>query len=109
MFFKDFHIPRQIGTFSQLSVICLLTEGALNLSIQIISKDTEQGCPLYWSLGNTSHDWMWTGFNSIHQNPVGLAIQPVLYPSKNISLQAMVWQFLLENTVGDSVKGFAEV
>ena len=34
--------PKHIDTSSQLSVICKLTEGALNTLIQVISKDTEQ-------------------------------------------------------------------
>ncbi|KAK4830776.1 hypothetical protein QYF61_013609 [Mycteria americana] len=85
---------KQINAPAQLGVICKLTEGALNPLIQIIDK------------GNTTCDRPPTGFNSIHQNSLGSAIQPVLYPVKSTPVQAMSSRFLQENAVGNSVKGF---
>jgi len=54
-----------------------------DLLVQIIDKDTKQKWPQYWALGNTSCDWPPTGFNSIHHNSLGPAIQPVFYPVKS--------------------------
>ncbi|KAK4822326.1 hypothetical protein QYF61_013025 [Mycteria americana] len=59
----------------QLGVICKLTEGALNPLIQIIDE----------ALGNTTCDRPPTGFNSVHHNCLGPAIQPVFYRAKSVS------------------------
>ncbi|KAK4819771.1 hypothetical protein QYF61_011371 [Mycteria americana] len=74
---------KQINTPAQLGVICNLTEGALDPSIQIIDKDIKQDWPQHRALGDTSCDWPPTGVNSIHHHSLGLAIQPVLYPAKS--------------------------
>ncbi|KAK4831475.1 hypothetical protein QYF61_017723 [Mycteria americana] len=100
---------KHINTPTQLGVICKLTEGALNPFVQIIDKDIKQDWPHHRALGNTACDQPPTGFNSIHNNSLGLAIQPVLYPAKTTPIQAMSSQFLQENAVGNSVKGFTEV
>ena len=63
--------PRQMDTFSQLDVICKLTEGALNALIQIINKDIEQDRPQYQPLRNTTCDCLPVGFNSIHHHFLG--------------------------------------
>ena len=99
----------QINTPSQLGVICKLTESALNALIQVINKDTEQDRPQYRPLGINIHDQLLAGFNSIHNQSLGLAIQPVIYLAKSIPLQVMGCQFLWENAVGDTIKGFEEV
>ena len=49
------------------------------------------------------------GFNSIHHHSLGPALQPLPPPAKSVPVQATGCQLLQENTVGDSVKGFAEV
>ncbi|KAK4806791.1 hypothetical protein QYF61_005587 [Mycteria americana] len=100
---------KQINTPTQLGVICKLTEGALDPLVQIIDKDIKQNWPQHRALGNTTCDWPPTGVNSVHHSSLGLAIQPVLYPAKSTPVQAMSSQFLQENAVGDSVKGFSEV
>ncbi|KAK4825244.1 hypothetical protein QYF61_025643 [Mycteria americana] len=100
---------KQINTPAQLGVICKLTEGALDPFIQIIDKDIKQNWPQHRALGNTTCDWPPTGVNSIHHHSLGLAIQPVLNPAKSTPVQAMSSQFLQENAVGNSVKGFTEV
>ncbi|KAK4807115.1 hypothetical protein QYF61_018456 [Mycteria americana] len=100
---------KQINTPTQLGVICKLTEGALDPLVQIIDKDIKQNWPQHRALGNTACDWPPSGFNSIHHHSLGPAIQPVLYPAKSTPIQAMSHQFLQENAVGDSVKGFTKV
>ncbi|KAK4813638.1 hypothetical protein QYF61_014398 [Mycteria americana] len=100
---------KQINTPTQLGVICKLTEGALDPLVQIIDKDVKQNWPQHRALGNTACDRPPTGVNSIHHHSLGLAIQPVLYPAKSTPVQAMSSQFLQENAVGDSVKGFPKV
>ncbi|KAK4826688.1 hypothetical protein QYF61_010697 [Mycteria americana] len=100
---------KQINTPIQLGVICKLTEGALDPFAQIIDKDIKQNWPQHKALGNTASDRPPTGFNSIHHNSSGLAIQPVFYPVKSTPVQAMSSQFLQENAEGNSVKGFTEV
>ncbi|KAK4826742.1 hypothetical protein QYF61_010995 [Mycteria americana] len=78
---------KQNNTPAQLGVVCKLTEGALNPLVQIIVKDIEQNWPQYSALENTTCDWTPTGFNSIHHHhSLGTAIQPVLYPAKNIPI-----------------------
>ncbi|KAK4814174.1 hypothetical protein QYF61_010006 [Mycteria americana] len=100
---------KQINTPAQLGVACKLTEGALDPLVQIIDKDIKQNWPQHRALGNTACDRPPTGVNSIHHHSLGPAIQPVLYPAKSIPVQAMSSQFLQENAVGNSVKGFTEV
>ncbi|GAB0208342.1 mitochondrial enolase superfamily member 1 [Grus japonensis] len=72
----------QIDTPSHLSVICKLTEGALDPLIQIIDKDIKENWSQCLALGNTTGDRPPTGFNSIHHSSFSLAIQPVILPSK---------------------------
>ncbi|KAK4823556.1 LOW QUALITY PROTEIN: hypothetical protein QYF61_003300 [Mycteria americana] len=92
---------KQINIPTPLGVICKLTEGALDLFVQIIDKDTKQNWPQHRALGNTACDQPPTGFNSIHHHSLGPAIQPVLYPAKSPPVQAMSSQFLQENAVGN--------
>ncbi|KAK4809957.1 hypothetical protein QYF61_002914 [Mycteria americana] len=66
---------KQINTPAQLGVICKLTEGALDHLIQIIDKDLKQNWPQHRALGNPTCDRLPPGFNSIHHNSLGLAIQ----------------------------------
>ncbi|KAK4832105.1 hypothetical protein QYF61_020732 [Mycteria americana] len=78
---------KQINTPAQIGVICKLTEGALDPLIQIIDKGIKQDWPQHRALGNTTCDWPPTGFNSIHHNSLGPAIQPVFTQrSKEIRL-----------------------
>ncbi|KAK4827864.1 hypothetical protein QYF61_022014 [Mycteria americana] len=100
---------KQINAPAQLDVICKLTEGALDPFVQIIDKDIKQNWPQHRALGNTTCDRPPTGVNSIHHHSLGPAIQPVLYPAKSAPIPAMSRQFLQENAVGDSVKGFTKV
>ncbi|KAK4806245.1 hypothetical protein QYF61_013389 [Mycteria americana] len=100
---------KQINTPTQLGVICKLAESALDPFIQIIDKDVKQNWPQHRALGNTACDRPPTGVNSIHHHSLGPAVQPVLYPAKSIPVQAMSSEFLQENAVGNSVKGFTEV
>ena len=102
-------MPWQISTSSQPVAICKLTEGALRLPIQVINKGTEQNRLQYQPMGNTTCDWSPAGFNSIHHHSLGLALQPVLYSAKSVPVQAMSYQLLQGNILGDSVKGFTEV
>ena len=60
------------------------------------------------SLRNTTCDWPPTGFNSIHHHSLGSAIQPLFYPAKSTSVQAISSQFLQEDAVGNGVKGFTK-
>ncbi|KAK4832559.1 hypothetical protein QYF61_024059 [Mycteria americana] len=92
---------KQINTPAQLSVLCKLTEGALDPLVQIIDKDIKQDWPQHRALGNTTCDQLPTGVNSIHHHSLGLAIQPVFYPAKRTPIQAMSIQFLQENAVGN--------
>ncbi|KAK4830680.1 hypothetical protein QYF61_012849 [Mycteria americana] len=100
---------KQINTPTQLGVICNLTEGALDPLVQIIDKYIEQNWPQHRALGNTTCDWLPTGFNFIHHNTLGPSIQPVLYPVKNTPVQAMSSQFLQENVVQNGVEGFTKI
>ncbi|KAK4815221.1 hypothetical protein QYF61_022868 [Mycteria americana] len=100
---------QQINTPAQLGVICKLTESALDPFVQIIDKDVKQNWPQHRALGNTACDRPPTGVNSIHHSSLGPAIQPVLYPAKRMPIQAVSSQFLQDNAVGNSVKGFTEV
>ncbi|KAK4829036.1 hypothetical protein QYF61_001841 [Mycteria americana] len=100
---------KQINTPTQLGVICKLTESALDPFVQIIDKDIKQNWPQHRALGNTACDRPPTRVNSIHHHSLGPAVQPVLYPAKSTSVQAMGSQFLQENAVGNRVKGFTEV
>ena len=61
------------------------------------------------SLGDTTCDWLPTGFNSTDHNSLGLAIQPVFHPAEHMRIQTMGSQLLHEDIVGNSVKGFTEV
>jgi len=75
-----------VGTFfpqAERTVICKLTEGALNPLIQIISKEIKQDRPQYRPMGNTTNDRSPAGFDSIHHHFLGLAIQTVFYSAKN--------------------------
>ncbi|KAK4811539.1 hypothetical protein QYF61_011688 [Mycteria americana] len=96
-------------TPAQPGVICKLTEGALDPFIQITDKDVKQDWPQHRALGNTACDRPPAGVSSIPHHSLGPAIQPVLYPAKSTPVQAMSSQFLQENAVGNSVKGFTEV
>jgi len=58
---------------------------------------------------NSTRDSLPAGFNSIPHHSLDLALQPVLYAAKSVSVQATSCQLLQANTVGDSVKGLAEV
>ncbi|KAK4825916.1 hypothetical protein QYF61_003411 [Mycteria americana] len=103
---QSVQIPLKINTPTQLGVVCKLTEGTLDPLIQIIDKDIKKKWPQYSALGNTTCDRPPTGFNSIHHNSLGLAIQPVFHPVKSTPVQAMSSQFLQENAdclPGDSV------
>ncbi|KAK4822020.1 hypothetical protein QYF61_006868 [Mycteria americana] len=100
---------KQINTPAKLGVVCKLTEGALDPLVQIIDKDIKQNWPQHRALGNTTCDRPPTGFKSIHHHSLGPAIQPVLYPAKSTPVQAMSSQFLQENAVANSVKGFTKV
>lgn len=100
---------QQTDTSPQLGVICKLPEGALNSLIQIINKGIKEGGPQHRLWRNTTHDRLPAGFHSVHHLSLGLAIQPVSNPAKSVPVQAMCCQLLQENTVGDRVKGFAEV
>ena len=60
-------------------------------------------------MGDTSHVWPPTGFNSIDHNSLGLNIQLVLHPAEHMSIQTVGSQLLLEDVVGDSVKSLKEV
>ncbi|KAK4820816.1 hypothetical protein QYF61_007210 [Mycteria americana] len=97
---------KQINTPTQLGVICKLTEGALDPFVQTTDKDVKQNWPQHRALGDTTCDRPPTGVNSIHHHSLGPAIQPVLYPAKSTPVQAMISQFLQENAMGNSVKGF---
>ncbi|KAK4829505.1 hypothetical protein QYF61_005144 [Mycteria americana] len=90
---------KQINTPTQLGVICKLTLGALDPFVQIIDKDIKQNWPQHRALGNTTCDQLPTGFNSIHHNSLGPAIQSVLYPAKSTPVQAMSSQILQENAL----------
>ncbi len=46
---------------------------------------------------------------AVHHHTLGPALQAVLYPVKSAPVPAMGCQLLQQNTVGNSVKGFAEV
>jgi len=75
-------------------VICKLTEDALNPLINIVGKHIQQ---------------LPTRFNSIHNNHLGLATQPVFYAADCTYIQAMSsQQFLHQKTVGNSIKCCAE-
>ncbi|KAK4830788.1 hypothetical protein QYF61_013621 [Mycteria americana] len=74
---------KQINTPTQFGVIYKLTEGTLYSLIQIIDKDIKQNWPQHRALGNTTCDRPPTGFNSVHHNSLGPAIQPVFYPAKS--------------------------
>ena len=87
--------------------MCSSDLGALNALIQVINKDIKEDRPQHRPLGNTTRDRSLAGFNSIHHHSLGPALQPVPYPAKGVSVQATGCQLLEENTVGDSVKGFA--
>ncbi|KAK4825636.1 hypothetical protein QYF61_001421 [Mycteria americana] len=100
---------QQINTPTQLGVVCKPTESTLDPFVQIIDKDIKQDWPQHRALGSTACDRLPTGVNSIHHHSLGPAIQPVLYPAKSTSVQAMSSQFLQENAVGNRVKGFTEV
>ncbi|GAB0181768.1 hypothetical protein GRJ2_000642100 [Grus japonensis] len=78
---------KQINTPAQLGAICKLTEGALDPLVQIIDKDIEENLPQCRALGNTTCDQPSTGFNSIHHNSLGPAIQPVFYPAKTMPVK----------------------
>ena len=78
----------------------------LNTLIQVITKDTTQDRPYTdpWGMPlKTSRQLDVTPFIT-----TGLAIQLVLYPAKSVPVQATGCQLLQENTVGDSIEGFAE-
>jgi len=71
----------QIGMPVQLGVICKFTEAALNSLIKILDEDIKQNLPQYWVLGTL----LVTRFNSVHDIPLGLAIQPGFYLANNVS------------------------
>jgi len=73
------------------------------------SIDIEQDGPQFWLLGNTTCDLSPTECDSVNHQSQGLAIQPAPYPAKSVPVQATGFQLLQENTVGDSVKGVAEI
>jgi len=100
---------RQVHMFTQLDIICKLTEGAFNALIQIINKDIKEDRPQYQPLGIVTCDRLPAGFNSIYHYFLVPALQPVFYLAKNVPVQAIGCQLLQENTIGDSVEGFAEV
>jgi len=74
-------------------------------SIKILKRTS----PTTDRLRNITCDQSPAGFKSIHDQSLGLAFQPVLYPAHGIPVQATVCQLPQENTVGGCVKGFAEV
>ncbi|XP_074668081.1 vasculin isoform X1 [Strix aluco] len=55
---------------------------------KVINKDVKQEWPQNQALGDTTRDWLPTGFNSVHHNSLGPAIQPVFYPAKPAIIQA---------------------
>ncbi|KAK4815300.1 hypothetical protein QYF61_026205 [Mycteria americana] len=90
---------QQINTPTQLGVLCKLTEGALDPFVQIIDKGIKQDWPQHRALGNTTGDRPPTGFNSVHHNSLGSAIQPDFYPAKRTPVQAMSCRLLQENAL----------
>ena len=93
--------PMQSNTSTQLGVICRLTEGALNPLVQVINKDIKQNMPLYLPLGNTTLD-------QLNLTLFTTALRSCL-PACSLCSKEHTCQLLQENTVGDSVKGFADV
>ncbi|PKU46747.1 hypothetical protein llap_2943 [Limosa lapponica baueri] len=91
---------KKINAPGQLDVICKLTEDALDPLIQVVDKGINQNWPQYRALGNTTRDRPPTGFNSIHHNPLGMAIQPLFKAAEGTPIQAMSPEFLQENAVG---------
>ncbi|KAJ7395342.1 hypothetical protein BTVI_155860 [Pitangus sulphuratus] len=61
------------------------------------------------TLGNITCDQTPTGFSSVPHHSLVPAIQIDFKPLKGAPVQAMSSQFLQENAVGDSVKGFTTV
>jgi len=64
------------------------------------SIKTKKSWPQDSPLGCTTFDWLLVGFSSVHHCSLGLAVQPVLYLVKNVTIQAMGCQLLQENTAG---------
>jgi len=71
-------------------------------------KISSRKSPPYHPLGNTSHYQSIAGFNFIYHQFLNPTSQPVLYPAKSVPVWAMGCQLLQENTVENTVKGFAE-
>lgn len=95
---------RQIDTAFQLGIICKLTEGVLSALILVINKDIEQNEPQNQPLEKATHGWSLAAFNFIYYHLLGPAIQPVLYPAKRVSVQAMSCQLLQETVSAALVK-----
>ncbi|RMC14988.1 hypothetical protein DUI87_07167 [Hirundo rustica rustica] len=76
---------KQSNTPSQLTIIWEFTESAPSPHIQIVNKDVKLAPKL--ALGNTSSDLPPVGCGSSNHSSLGLASQPVFYPSKSTPIQ----------------------
>jgi len=73
----------QIDTPTQPSVICKLTEGALNPLVQTINKDVKQDQTQNRALGNTTCDRPPARFNSIHDHTSASSLSSEEYTRPN--------------------------
>ena len=92
-----------MDTSSQLGAICKPTEGVLNPPIKVINKGVKQDSPQYQHPESITCGRSPAGFKSIHY------LSGSDPPGSSLPVQIMDCQLFLENTVGDSVKGIAEV
>ncbi|PKU43084.1 hypothetical protein llap_6600 [Limosa lapponica baueri] len=75
---------QQINTPTQLGVIYILTEGALDPLIQIIDENVKENRPHYRALGDTTRDRPPTGFNSIPHHSLGPASSKFLTQQREL-------------------------
>lgn len=99
---------QQINSSTQPGVLGKLAEPALNLLIQVVTKNIKHW-PQCKALGNTTWDWPPAGCNCIHNHSLGPDRQPKS-PAKSPPIQvASFFRTMLPFSELNSVRVFPEV
>ncbi|KAK4814468.1 hypothetical protein QYF61_018986 [Mycteria americana] len=82
----------RVSCTTQLGVICRLTEGALDLSVNVIDENIDQHWSQYGPMRDTT---------SIDCYPLDVTIQPIPYPLNSPPIKSVPLHFREKDVVGD--------
>ena len=87
----------------QFGVILKFAEGALEPTFQVTDKDVD-----HWSLDITC-DCPPPRHRAIEYKPLGVTIQPILYPRDTTPIKSITIQFRDNNVMWYHIKGLVEI